>query len=67
MNEKDKEYKRFLAACFAMNGLISRTVSGFDADELAKDSYQIADSMLEAEDPKETIGLPAIKRKAKAK
>ena len=59
MNEQD------LRDCFAMfivNGLISRA-SAFDMDEV----WQMADAMLEARKPQETIGLPAIKRKARAK
>lgn len=70
MTDQDKEYKRFLAACFAMNGLVHH----FDFDTFKQDparvaewSYLMADAMLEAEEPKETIGLPAIKRKARAK
>jgi hypothetical protein len=30
-------------------------------------SYDMADAMLEARKPQETIGLPAIKRKARSK
>lgn len=70
MNEQDKEYKRFLAACFAMNGLIRH----FDFDQFKQDparvaswSYLMADAMLEAEEPEETVGLPAIKKKRTAK
>jgi uncharacterized protein (DUF849 family) len=38
-----------------------------NAEAVAKASYIMADAMLEARKPQETIGLPAIKRKAKAK
>lgn len=68
MNEQDKEYLRDLMAMFAMNGLIAKTImTGLDTDVVSKEAYEIADSMLEARKPQETIGLPAIKRKARAK
>ena len=57
MNEQD------LRDCFAMfivNGLISRA-SVFDMKEV----WEIADAMLEARDPKPTVGLPPIKRRTK--
>ena len=57
MNEQD------LRDCFAMfivNGLISRA-SVFDMKEV----WDMADEMLEARDPQETVGLPAIKKRAK--
>lgn len=68
MTDQDKEYLRDLMAMFAMNGLIAKTImTGLDTDVVAKEAYEVADSMLEARKPQETIGLPAIKRKAKAK
>jgi hypothetical protein len=65
MNEQDKEYMRDLAALFAMNGLLHQ--ENYEANTLAELAYHIADAMMEAREPKETIGLPAIKRKARAK
>lgn len=65
MNDQDKEYLRDLAALFAMNGLLHQ--ENYEANCLAELAYSIADAMMEAREPKETIGLPAIKRKAKAK
>lgn len=62
MEEKDKEHKRFLVACFAMTGAIMRGDTW-----TPRQMWQIADDMLETEEPEETIGLPAIKRKAKVK
>ena len=56
MTEQDKEYLRDLMAMF-------KSVTGSTPEEC----YQFADEMLEARDPKESIGLPAIKRKAKSK
>ena len=53
MNEQD------LRDCFAM----LRAITGASPE----DCYKFADEMLEARKPEETIGLPAIKRKAKAK
>jgi len=57
MNDQD------LRDCFAMfivNGLISRS-SAFDMDEV----WQMADAMLEARKPQETVGLPAIKKRVR--
>jgi len=54
MNEQD------LRDCFAMfivNGLISRA-SAFDMGEV----WEMADAMLEARNPKEKIGITAVKR-----
>lgn len=65
MNEQDKEYLRDLIAMFALNGLIVN--EGTLDDRMPNRAYLMADLMLEARDAKETIGLPAIKRKAKIK
>jgi hypothetical protein len=65
MNEQDKEYLRDLMAMFALNGILSCDYS-VDEDP-ATLAYKYADEMLEARKPKETVGLPAIKRKAKVK
>ena len=57
MNEQD------LRDCFAMfivNGLISRA-SVFDMKEV----WEMADEMLEARKPEETVGLPAIKKRVR--
>jgi hypothetical protein len=57
MNDQD------LRDCFAMfivNGLISRT-SEFDMKEV----WEMADAMLEARKPEETVGLPAIKKRVR--
>jgi hypothetical protein len=54
MNDQDKEYLRDLAAMF-------KSVTGATAQEC----YKFADEMLEAREPEETIGLPAIKKRAK--
>lgn len=61
MNEQDL---RDVFAMFAMNGLLAQ---GFHDYSIAQTAYKMADEMLEARKPQETIGLPAIKRKAKAK
>ena len=63
MNEQDL---RDCFAMFAINGLVARTISGFETIDLASQAYAIADSMLEARKPKEA-GLTAIKRKGKSK
>jgi hypothetical protein len=75
MTDQDKEYLRDLTAMFAMNGYISKMAcnprdhgdicdSGENnAEAIARASYLFADAMLEAREPKSTVGLPAIKRK----
>jgi hypothetical protein len=79
MNEKDKDHMRFLASCFAMNGYLSKMacnprVKGDicegdedNAEAIAKASVIMGDALIEALAPQETVGLPAIKRKARAK
>jgi hypothetical protein len=66
MNDQDKEYLRDLIAMFAMNGIIARGglhPELMPEEAMARRSYEVADAMLEARKPKETVGLPAIKRK----
>ena len=65
MTDQDKEYLRDLIAMFALNGLIVN--EGTLDDRMPNRAYLMADLMLEARKPQETIGLPAIKRKARAK
>lgn len=62
MNDQDKEHKRFLAACFAMTGAIMRGDTW-----TPRQMWEIADDLLEAEEPEETVGLPAIKKKRTTK
>ena len=66
MNEQDKEYLRDLLAGFAS---VRIGLDGTPEVMLASAErcYAFADAMIEARNPKETIGLPAIKRKAKIK
>lgn len=69
MNEQDL---RDVFAMFAMNGLLHPGNAGiwqskYEAKCLAEFAYVIADAMVEARKPKETVGLPAIKRKTRAK
>ena len=62
MNEED------LRDCFAMFAMCGWIMNGdYSKDEIPNLAYNMADAMLEARKPEETIGLPAIKRKAKAK
>ena len=62
MNEED------LRDCFAMFAMCGWIMNGdYSKDEIPGLAYNMADAMLEARKPEETIGLPAIKRKAKAK
>jgi hypothetical protein len=70
MNDQDKEYLRDLIAMFAMNGIIARGglhPELMPEEAMARRSYEVADAMLEARNAKETLGLPAIKRRVKVK
>jgi hypothetical protein len=57
MNEED------LRDCFAMFAMVGFMMSNTDWD--AEDPYKIADKMLEARKPQETVGLPAIKKRTR--
>jgi hypothetical protein len=70
MNDQDREYLRDLIAMFAMNGIIAR--GGLHPELMPEDcisrrSYELADAMLKARQSEDLIGLPAIKRKARAR
>jgi len=68
MNDQDKEYLRDLIAMFALNGIIARGglhPELMPEESMARRSYEIADAMLEARNPEETVGLPAIKKRVK--
>ena len=54
MNDQDKEHLRDLAAMF-------KSITGATPQEC----YKFADEMLEAREPQETVGLPAIKKRTK--
>jgi hypothetical protein len=62
MNEQD------LRDCFAMFTLCGIVMRGID-DEIIEDvainAYKMADAMLEARKPQETVGLPAIKKRTR--
>jgi len=62
MTDQDKEHTRILFAGFAMLGLISRA-SVWEY----KEAWEIADGMIDAMEPKDVVGLPAIKRKPRSK
>jgi hypothetical protein len=63
MTDQDKEYLRDLMAMFALNGILS---CNYDVgEEPAILAYKYADEMLEARDPKQTVGLPAIKKRTR--
>jgi hypothetical protein len=64
MNEQDKEHARLLASLFAMNGLLAYGGAA-PLDMISNASVEYADALLEALEPKETVGLPAIKRRSK--
>jgi hypothetical protein len=62
MNDQD------LRDCFAMFTLCGIVMRGID-DEIIEDvainAYKMADAMLEARKPQETVGLPAIKKRTR--
>ena len=61
MNEED------LRDCFAMFAMTGIIMTGFDdvVEKVANDAYKMADAMLEARKPQETVGLPAIKKRVR--
>lgn len=72
MTDQDKEYLRDLMAMFAMNGILGMLKGGNEGlvtvqESVSKYAYEMADAMMEARKPEETVGLPAIKRKVKVK
>ena len=73
MNDEDL---RDCFAMFAMNGILKSYSMGEVFDEqperdflglIAKDSYVMADAMLEARKPKEDVGIASVKRTRKTK
>ena len=63
MNDEDKGMLRDIFAGLAMNGWI---ISGdYPNDDIPNIAYVMADAMMEARDPKETVGLPAIKKRVR--
>ena len=65
MNEQDL---RDCFAMFAMNGIIARGglhPELMPEEAMARRAYEVADAMIEARKPQETVGLPAIKKRAK--
>ena len=68
MNDQDKEYLRDLFAGFAMNGIIARGglhPELMPEEAMARRAYEVADAMIEARNPEETVGLPAIKKRTR--
>jgi len=65
MNEQDL---RDCFAMFAMNGIIARGglhPELMPEEAMARRAYEVADAMIEARKPEETLGLPAIKKRAR--
>lgn len=67
MTDQDREYLRDLTAMFALNGLLTEARNDFSDQAISELAYSLADAMLEAREPQESVGLPAIKRRAKTK
>jgi len=65
MTAQDKEYLRDLTAMFALNGLLKEANGDWNDQAIAELAYSLADAMLEAREPKETVGLPAIKKRVR--
>jgi hypothetical protein len=62
MNEQD------LRDCFAMFALAGLLMRGNNKlEQIPESCYLLADQMLEARDPKPTVGLPPIKKRATKK
>ena len=62
MNEEDL---RDCFAMFAMLGFITDGAYTSSMKKVAQGAYEMADEMLEARKPKESAGLPAIRRRTK--
>ena len=62
MTDQDKEHTRILFAGFALCGAIMNG-DPWNPEKI----WAVADDMVDSMDPKPTVGLPAIKRKARAK
>jgi hypothetical protein len=62
MNEQDKEHLEALYTGFAMLGYLMN--GDYTAEEIPSLAKKMGAAMME---PEETVGLPAIKRKARAK
>ena len=65
MTDQDKEHLRDLAAMFALNGLLKESNGDYTDQAIAELAYSLADAMMEARDPKPTVGLPAIKKRTR--
>ena len=63
--DEDKQHRRDLFACFALNGLIKEANGDYSDQAMAELAYTLADAMEEARKPKESAGLPAIRRRVK--
>jgi hypothetical protein len=62
MTDQDKEHARILFAGFALCGAI------MSKDEWNPEKiWAVADDMVDSMDPQQTVGLPALKRKPRAK
>ena len=63
MTQEDEGMLRDIFAGLAMNGWI---ISGdYPNEDIPNIAYVMADAMMEARDPKETVGLPAIKKRVR--
>jgi hypothetical protein len=62
MNEQDL---RDCFAMFALNGILGSSNGDYMLTDVAETAYSVADAMLEARKPQETVGLPAIKKRVR--
>lgn len=60
MTEQDKEHTRILFAGFALCGAVM-SKNTWTPEQI----WTLADEMVDAMDPKPTVGLPAIKKRVK--
>ena len=60
MTDQDKEHTRILFAGFALCGAVM-SKNTWTPEQI----WNLADEMVDAMDPKPTVGLPAIKKRVK--
>jgi hypothetical protein len=60
----DEKYLRHLIAMFAMNGIVSKGITGDMVEDVAHNAYTMADAMLNASKIKED-GIVSIPKRTK--
>lgn len=66
--ENDKKYMRFLASCFAMNGLLQGAPNEFSMEYMAKLSVSCGDALIDELDKEsEDDGIAAVAKRVRRK